>query len=291
MTEDVAQTGEKSGEARDKRRGILAVVISACSFATAGVLIKLVPWSALSISAGRSLPAAIFMYVCMRVRGQRLRINVPTLAGAAVDVAMMQMFIMANKLTTAANAIVLQFTEPVWVILLLWLIFGTRPKRADIIACLAVMLGVVCFFFEQLSPEGMLGNILAVASGVAYAGVFLLKKVPGCDFDSAVVLAFLACTVVGIPSLMAETAFTPTILLCILALGVVQVGLGYLFLSIGLDSVSPVAASITSMIEPVLNPILVAIFVGETMSAPALLGAAIILVTTLVYNVWMARRA
>ena len=104
--------------------------------------------------------------------------------------------------------------------------------------------GIVCFFFDSLSAGGMLGNMLAIASGLAYAGVFLLKESPRCDFECAAILGFAACFVVGIPFYPQETVFTFDIALTIVALGVVQLGLAYLFLSKGLDAVSPVTASL-----------------------------------------------
>ena len=152
-----------------------------------------------------------------------------------------------------------------------------------------IFAGIVCFFFDQLSPTGLLGNVIAVISGIAYAGVFLIKRFPECDFESAAILSFVACAVCGIPSIVQETDFAPPTLAAVVVLGVVQVGLAYILLSKGLDSVSPVAASLISTIEPILNPLLVAAFVGETVGPLSLVGAVLVVVSAAAYNVHAAR--
>ena len=83
-------------------------------------------------------------------------------------------FVMATKMTTAANAIVLQFTEPVFLILIVWIVYRQIPKKVAVLTCFLVLCGIFCFFFESLSTGGMAGNILAIVSGVTYAGVFLI---------------------------------------------------------------------------------------------------------------------
>ena len=271
------------------RRGLAYVLISALCFSLAGVLIKIVPWNPVSINGARCIFAIIPMYLYLRATDRRFHVNKQIIGGAVLDFAMLETFVIANKLTTAANAIVLQFTEPVWVILLGWVVFRSRPRASALVASAVVIAGIVCFFFDSLSAGGMLGNILAIASGLAYAGVFLLKESPRCDFECAAILGFAACFVVGIPFYPQETVFTFDIALTIVALGVVQLGLAYLFLSKGLDAVSPVTASLTSTIEPLLNPILVAIVVGETIGPLSIFGAVLVVGAATAYNVYAAR--
>ncbi|MBQ9041805.1 MAG: EamA family transporter [Eggerthellaceae bacterium] len=269
--------------------GYVYVLISAICFALAGVLIKSIDWNALSISGARSILAAGVLYAFLRVQGKRLVLNGPTAIGALINFAMLQTFVISNKLTTAANAIVLQFTMPVWLILIMWVFMHERPRRAAIAACAVIVAGIVCFFFDDLTPDGLLGNVIAIVSGIAYAGVFLLKRMPGCDFESAAFLSFLACAVCGVPTLLQETDFAVTTLLAVVVLGVVQVGCAYIFLSMGLDRVSPVAAALLSTIEPILNPIIVAIVIGETIGPLSLFGAVLVIGGATVYNVYDAK--
>lgn len=271
------------------RRGLAYVLISAVCFSLAGVLIKVIPWNPISINGARCIFAIIPMYLYLRATGRRFHVNKQIIGGAILDFAMLETFVIANKLTTAANAIVLQFTEPVWVILLAWIIFRSRPRASAVAASIVVIAGIVCFFLDSLSAGGVLGNVLAIASGLAYAGVFLLKESPKCDFECAAILGFAACFVVGIPFYAQETVFSLDILLAIMALGIAQLGLAYFFLSKGLDVVSPVTASLTSTIEPLLNPILVAIVVGETIGPLSIFGAVLVIGAATAYNVYAAR--
>lgn len=267
-------------------RGLLYVVLSAVCFSIAGVLIKYVPWSALSINGVRSVFAIIPMYFYLRSTGRRFHINKQIVWGAALNFAMLQTFVGANKLTTAANAIVLQFSEPVWVIVLCWIIFKARPRKSAVLTCGVVLIGIVLFFVDDLSAGNVIGNILAIVSGIVYAGVFLLKQAPECDFECAAILGFAACAVFGIPFYVQETAFTPDVFIALAVLGVVQLGLAYVFLSKGLDVVSPVTASLTSTIEPVLNPILVAIVLGEIIGPLSIFGAVLVIGASTAYNVY-----
>jgi drug/metabolite transporter (DMT)-like permease len=271
------------------RRGLAYVLISALCFSLAGVLIKIVPWNPVSINGARCIFAIIPMYLYLRATDRRFHVNKQIIGGAVLDFAMLETFVIANKLTTAANAIVLQFTEPVWVILLAWIIFRSRPRTSAVAASIVVIAGIGCFFLDSLSAGGVLGNVLAIASGLAYAGVFLLKESPKCDFECAAILGFAACFVVGIPFYAQETVFSLDILLAIMALGIAQLGLAYFFLSKGLDVVSPVTASLTSTIEPLLNPILVAIVVGETIGPLSIFGAVLVIGAATAYNVYAAR--
>ena len=295
MSQQREQTQPASAEElrhhrRDYAVGLVCIILSAVFFATAGVLCKLISWNAWSISAGRSLFAALVMYIYMRAKGERFVVNRPTLIAAAVNLVMFTTFLLANKLTTAANTIVLQFTEPVWVILLGWVLFRNRPHKEAGIACVVSFAGIVCFFADQLKPGGSIaGELLAILSGATYAGVFLFKKFPGCSFESASIISFLAAVVIGIPSLMAETDWSVSNVAMMVFMGVVQLGLAYVLLSRGLDSVSPVTASLTSTIEPVVNPILAAIVLGETLSPLCAVGAVLVIGAATVYNVWCAR--
>lgn len=272
-----------------QHKGLIFVLLSAVCFSIAGVLIKLVPWNPMSINGMRCLFAIIPLYIYLRASGRRLHVNRQILGGAVLDFVMLATFVAANKLTTAANAIVLQFTEPVWVIILAWLVFRSRPRRSAIVACFVVLIGIVCFFFDELNAGTPLGNVLAIVSGLAYAGVFLLKQSPECDFECAAILGFALCFVVGVPFYMQETVFDPEVILAIVLLGVVQLGLAYVLLSKGLDVISPVTASLTSTIEPILNPILVALVLGEVIGPLSIFGAVLVIGAATAYNVYSER--
>ena len=269
-------------------KGTICVLVSAISFSLGGILIKMIPWSSITIQSTRSIFSFVVIAAYMMMTGHLFVCNKSVLLGAGCNLIMSFTFVAATKMTTAANAIVLQFTEPIFVILLLWIVFKNKPGKDAIITCILVFSGILCFFFESLSAGGMLGNILAVISGLSYAGVFLIKRFPEGDFESALLISNAISAVVGIPFFLAETEFSAEIWMYMIVLGVVQYGLSYIFLSKGLDHVSPVTASLTSTIEPILNPILVAAFYGETIGHLAVIGAILVIGTATVYNVKQA---
>lgn len=271
----------------DSLRGTVYVLLSAICFSTGGVLIKLIPWSSMTIQGIRSIFSILVVGGYMLLRRQRFVWNKTVFWGAICNTVMAFSFVAATKLTTAANAIVLQFTEPIFVILLMWFIYKKKPGKDALIACAVVFAGILCFFFESLGAGQMTGDLLAILSGFTYALVMMMKKFEGADFESSLVVSNIISVVIGIPVYFRDfsTASVADAWVFMVLLGVVQFGLSYIFLSKGLDYVSPVTASLTSTIEPILNPILVAVFYGEKIGAAAVVGAVLVVGAAAVYNV------
>ncbi len=274
-----------------EHRGTLCVFLAAVLYSIGGLCIKAIPWNALSINSARNMVALVVVGGYLLLTRHRPRISRGILLGAFSVCGTNVLYALANKLTTAANAIVLQFTAPVFVILLGILFWKKRPGRLDLAACALVLAGVVCFFVDSLEMGGTLGNLLALLSGLSYAGVFLLNDLPGADPISSVFWGDVISAIVGFPFLVQETAFTLTTLFSVVILGAFQVGLAYVLMCIGLRTTPAVTASLISGIEPVLNPILVAVFYGETVGTLAMVGAVIVVGGVLWYNTALARTA
>lgn len=277
------QTGKATG-------GVLCVFLAAVLYSIGGLCIKVIPWNGMSINAARTILALLVIggyLVCIR---RRPLWNRWVLLGALFICGTNTLFTLSNKLTTAANAIVLQFTAPIFVLILSALVWKKRPQRRDLVACGAVLLGVLCFFGDSLTAGGTLGNTLALAAGLCYAGVFLLNDLPGGDPISSVFWGDVLSGIIGLPFLLRETEFQAPALISLAILGLFQVGLAYVLLTIGLKTTPAVTACLVSGIEPVLNPILVAVFYHESMTPLALLGACIVLAAVLLYNVLNIRR-
>ena len=267
------------------RSGTWYILAASLLFSLGGVLIKLIPWSPLSINSARCFLAAIVIGVYMIVRKHRLRFHRQVWLGAFCMACTVTLFTAATKLTTAANAIVLQYTAPIFVMLFLWAFFRRRPGRADLFACFFVLAGIVCCFAENLSTGRITGDIAAVLAGMAYAGVCMLNVSPKSDALSSILLGQLLAIPIGIPSLIQETNYEIQPVLCLLALGILQVGVAYLFFSEGLRSTPPVTVSIICGIEPVLNPLWVSLFYGEQLGGLAVIGAIIVFLSVFVYNI------
>ena len=272
-----------------EKRGTLLVFISAVLFSLGGLCMKMIPWSAVAINGARCLLSVIINYAFLRITGRRLRVNRWILLGAAFVFLTNVLFAVANKLTTAANAIVLQFTAPIFTVLLAWLFLRARPKKADIIACAVVLLGIVCFFLDSLSAGGMLGNAIALFTGMTYAGVFMLNSLPDADPISSVIIGHFAGAVFGLPFLLQETDFSFQPLAYVIVLGVFQMGLAYVCFTTGLRHTPPVTASLISGIEPVLNPTWVALFYGEMLTAFSIAGGIIVIGAIVIYSVYKDR--
>ena len=264
--------------------------MAAVLFSIGGLCIKLVPWSPLAINGTRNLISAILIGIYLKVTHHKIVINPAVLFGAVCMAATTTLFTIANKLTTAANTIVLQFTAPVFVILLMWIFFKERPKRVDIIASVIVFIGIICFFIDGLSTGNMLGNVIAVLSGIGYAGVFMMNSFEKSDSLSSIFLGQSLSAVTCVWFVFGETDFGAAAIGGIVALGVFQLALAYIFMAKGLDEVPAVTASLTTAIEPILNPLLVAVFYHETVTPLSFVGAVIVIAAIVGYNVWKAAR-
>lgn len=269
----------------NRNLGNLYIFISAVCFSLAGVLIKLIPWSSLTINGTRNLLAFVVMAMYLKKKKHKLVINKAVILGAVCNLLMNLSFVMATKLTSAANAIVLQFTEPIFLILFLYLIWKHKPDKKAVLSSVLVFVGILCFFFDKISMDGQIGNLLAIVSGILYAFVFLIKKMKNSDFESSILISQLASFFIFIPWYVQETDFAPVNFLFVIILGVVQMGFGYVFLAKGLEQVTPITASLTSTIEPILNPVWAALFYGEMISPVAITGAVIVLISSTAYNV------
>ncbi len=268
---------------------VFCVFLASVCFSTGGLFIKLIPWSALAINGARNLIGSCVIGTYMRLTRHRLIVNRAVITGALSMIGVTTLFALANKLTTAANAIVLQFTAPGFVILLMALLYRTRPGRADVLACAAVLLGICLFFVDGLKTGNLLGDALAVLSGICYAGVFMMNTGKNADALSSCFLGQLTAGVLLTPLCAAETDFSMPTLMAVLALGLVQVGGAYVLFSIGIRQTPPVVASLVSGAEPILNPLWVAVFYGETITPLAIVGSVIVVGSIAAYNVRRAR--
>ena len=276
---------DKRTAAWNRYGGTVCVFLSSLLFSIGGLCMKVIPWSALAINGARNLIGSAVIGLYLLVTRHRLRWNAPVAIGALSTMSVTTLFALANKLTTAANAIVLQFTAPAFVIVFMALIFRVRPTKRDVLTCALVFFGVGLFFVDGLRTGHLVGDLTALLSGVCYAGVFMMNTAKRADAVSSVFLGQLAAGLFLTPFCLRETDFSAPVLGTVLILGVFQVGLAYLLLSVGIRHTGAVTASLISGLEPILNPIWVALFYGERISRLAILGAVIVVGAIVLYNV------
>ena len=261
----------------DHRKSVGLLLLTALGWSLGGVLMKSVDWPPFAVGGGRGLVAAVFL---LAVRGRTLRFTwTPLQLGTALAFAGCTiLFAAATKLTTAANAILLQYTAPVWVALLGAWLLGERARRADWWTIAVTFVGMGVFFYDGLKFNNLTGILLAVASGVSFAVMIVLlrKQGPGSTIE-AVILGNLLGFVIGLPSICTAPWPDQRSLVALLLLGVVQLGIPYLLYSRAIKHVTALEAVLIPVIEPILNPIWVLLVIGERPSPLALLGGAIVL--------------
>jgi len=266
----------------NEKKGTLLVALAAISWSVAGVLGKYTTWTPLATAGMRALIAACVMALARG--GVRVNLTRGNLLGAFGCAATSIIFVIANKLTTAANAIVLQYAMPAVVILLCWIFYHQKPSRRDAITCVCVLTGVIFCSLDDLSTDGMLGNLLAISTAFTFALVFFCSRLPDAnavDYNFLGLVLATPCLFFAFGS--EECTFTLSNMLALLGMGVGLAG-GYILISKGMKIVSPLSAAITSNIEPVLNPIWVFVFLGEAPGAMAVIGAVIVLTTVTIYS-------
>ena len=268
----------------NKSLGTAAVLAASLCFSTGGLLMKIIPWNPLAINGVRNVIAAVVIGLYILAIHHKLKFNFTVLVGAVCMAGVTTLFSIANKLTTAGNTIILQYTAPIWIVILMFLIFGKKPDRTALISIFIVLAGILCFFFEALSTGKWLGDLCALMSGIFYAGVFMLNSFEKGDALSSVFFGQIACGVFLSPLVVHETDFSAPVLISVFLLGAVQVGIAYIFFTFGTKYTDPVTASIINALEPILNPILVAVFYGEMLGRISIVGAVIVLCGILYYN-------
>jgi len=270
---------------KDTRIGALQVALGAIFWSFAGVLGKWLPWNAFTINGLRSLVAAILLGIARK--SFRVRITRGTLLGAVGVMLTSMLYMAAMKLTTSANAIVLQYAAPAFVILFCWLFYGQRPSLRSVVTAALIMLGVVLCFADKMSGGSLAGNILAILSAVTFSLVFFCARMPDANPQDYSYLGLILC----VPSALygffdPAMSSNPSQWLAVTGLGVCLAG-GYYFISAAMGKVSPVFTVLLSNLEPVLNPIWVALFLpalGEVPGGLSLVGSIIVLVTAAVYS-------
>jgi drug/metabolite transporter (DMT)-like permease len=259
-----------------------AIVLCAFLWSTSGLFIKLVNWHPVVIAGSRSFMAALFMLAIRFAFPPKFAVKSrkgPFWAAAIVYALTMQSFVTANKLTTSANAIMLQYSAPVWAALLGWFLIREKPHWEHWGALVCVCGGLALFFKDGLAGGAFLGDALALLSGMFFGShsVFLRMQKDGSPFDS-MLLAHGVNFALSLPFFFFYfPVFEAPTLAAVLYMGIIQVGCASLLFSYAIKRVSAVQAMLTAMVEPVLNPLWVLIVTGEKPSFSALIGGGIII--------------
>ena len=274
----------------DKRKGELMMVVCGVLWSMSGITMKYINWNPLLIVGGRGIFSAAIIFISMKMSGYKLKVSKKSIGIAFLTFMNLVCFVSANKYTTAANAIVLQYTAPVFVLIVTAFILKRKLRSFEVITVFAALFGIVLFFMDQVSGNGLFGNILAVTSGFFMGIMYALTGEIKDDGEriSGLVLGHTALAIICVPlgyifTDHAEITLLPIML--VVFLGVVQMGIPYSLYGRATALISGVEVSLISMIEPILNPIWVALIYGEVPGSRALIGAVLIIGAVIAYTI------
>jgi len=269
-------------------RGALLVMLAGVVWSFAGLLAKWVPWSAWSIIGGRALVAVLFFGLARRSFVPRFSGGV--WLGALGVMLTSSLFILANKLTSAANAIVLQYAMPIVVIFASWLFYRQKPGRIDLLASAIALAGILLCFLGGLGRGSLPGDLVALSTAFTFALVFFAARFPDTDpMDYTYLGTLLNCLFLLYVPFDPQFSLGASGLVGILLMGLCLGG-GYILFSAGMRTrVHPVTASIVANVEPVLNPLWAFLFLRENPGTPSLLGAALVILSVSVYALLKGR--
>jgi len=258
----------------------------------AGLFIKFVDWHPFAIAFGRSFIAAIFLLIW--IRKPKFSFSPVQIGAALTYSATMLLFIYANKATTSANAILLQYGQPVYVAIIGAFVLKEKPRAEHWIAFAFVALGMGLFFMGGLGGGSLLGNLAATAAGLTFAlySIFMRKQKEGSPIESALLahlftaaVSLVACLFLPMPRIDAKS------LAAIMGLGILQIGLASVLYVTGIKRVAALDASLIGVLEPVFNPVWVFLALGEKPGPNALAGGGIIIAAVVISTIVSFKRS
>ncbi|MEL7250933.1 MAG: DMT family transporter [Bacteroidota bacterium] len=272
----------------ERNKGLMAVVFAALVWSSAGLFIKWLPQEPFTILCVRALYTMLVFFAVYRK--EVLRINRLTVLNVLFYAALLICFVTSTKWTTAANAIFLQYTGVAYVLLLEPLLLKMPYRRVNIITTVVCFVGMSLFFMEGLDTSGGWGLVIAVLSGIAYAGFMLGQRANPPEYHvSAVFWGNVLVALIGFPTFLASAPFTAEAHWMLAYLGLIQMGLGYLLFTYGLKRTTATETSLITMLEPLFNPVWVVIGYGERPSTLAIVGG-LIIVLALVVRILVLRK-
>lgn len=268
-------------------KGIMSAVIASVLWSIGGLLVKLLDWNPVAISGARSIIAALVLLAY--IKKPKITKSKPQILGAIAYSTTVLFYVIANKLTTAANAILLQYTAPIFVALLSFWILKEKVHWYDIISIGVVIFGMGLFFIEDVSSGNILGNIIAIVSGftLACCTLALRAQKDGSGMET-ICLGNLLTFIIAIPFILKVEA-TMRDLIVAISLGVFQLGISYIFYVNSLKYITALEAILIAVFEPILNPLWVYIFLREKPGINAIIGGVIVIIAVTLRGIYATK--
>jgi drug/metabolite transporter (DMT)-like permease len=268
------------------------LLITALLWCFNGVLTKYIPWSAFTTAVIRGTTTFICICLVRRCKIWKIRMNRYKFLCSLCYLLQGLLFFLALKSTTAANATVLQNTSPLYIMLLNAILLKKYPQKQDVLACVALLIGVGITFAGSLETGGTLGNCLALIGALFYAGVFFFSKEEGANPLESLFLGN-ACYLLLLPVVLTNETVLATTLpdWGFLILFATMTGIGaWLCFAVGIKHTSALQANFITMSEPVMAPVWTFLFLRETISPMSVAGCVIVIATLLIYNISASKK-
>lgn len=261
-----------------RKQSVIMLLVCVVLWSTSGLFVKLSTLNPVALTGGRSFITAIVLLIYLR--RPHFTWSRAQILGAVMMTVTFLLFITATTMTSAANAILLQYTAPVWVALFGTWYLGEKAKGYDWVTMGVILLGMLLFFGDKLTTAGLIGNIMAVVSGITMAWMSLFVRKEPESAGETVFLGNSLAAVIGVPVLL-SAAFAGTVdpvnWAILLYMGIFQLGLAFILYTIAVRKLPAIESILISMIEPILNPIWVFLVIGEKPSPLAIAGGAIVI--------------
>lgn len=266
-----------------RTKAIIYTIISAALLSSGGILLKFIDMHPMAIASSRGMIATLIVWIYLRK--PNFTFSKAQVIGGISYSLMVTTFILANKLTTAANAIVLQYTAPIWVAILGVWILKEKIKIYDYFSIVFVSLGMVLFFLEDMGGGSLAGNTVAILSGVVLAASTIAMRLQkdGSPVETTL-LGHMITIFIGLPFVF-NANFTLQNIIGLILLGVFQIGISYILYALAIKHLKALESMLIMFLEPILNPIWVAIFYGEKPSLYSLIGGIMILITLTIRSI------
>jgi drug/metabolite transporter (DMT)-like permease len=277
--------------ARTNTLGILAMMATAFLWSIAGLFIKIIDWNPLTIAGFRSLIASLV--ILLYLKRPKFHLSFPQVAAALANAATMLLFVSANKTTTSANAILLQYTGPIFTAFIGTVLLKERVRIEHWIAFPIVAAGTIAMFMDKLGGGQTFGNVLAVLSAIAFSFYFVFMRMQkdGSPLESILLshwlvagIGIVASIFIPIPSISLKAVGAVAVL------GFFQVGVSAILFTAAIKRISAISANLIAMIEPVFNPVWVFLALGEAPGPNAIIGGLLIVASVIGVSVAGARR-
>lgn len=266
----------------EHRKAVALLIFTSILWSFGGVIIKSISWNAYAITAFRSLVALAVLVPF--VGRPRLPRNIYSFLAMLCYIGLICTCVISTKLTTAANAILLQYTAPIYSMLFGYWIMKEPIRRKDVLAIAFLFGGMVLFLYDGLAGGRLAGNLIALASGAFYGlmGVFMRRDPSGNPAQNVLwgnVIAFLIMLpFIGKPEL------TQSNIVLIVVMGLFQLGLPYILYSMAVKAVTSLEITLITVLEPIMNPVWVFLIGGETPGWCTVFGGAIVLATVILHE-------